>query len=333
MSGSVELVAVRRGGVVEEVHRGTIVISDSLGQHILGRTNWRVPLRSTAKPFQIVPLLERGGIEAFGLESADIALMVGSHNGERAHTEKVLSLLHRAGFEEKDLNCGVHPAYFLDLEQDILRTYPNGPKPIHNNCSGKHAGMLLLCALEGFDSHSYWDAEHPVQQLVRHAVVSFLDVDLEHSEEVLDGCGVPSLCVCLENLAIGYRRLAIAMKHEPETPIGKVGAAMLQNPFMLAGTHRADTEIMRWCSVVVKSGTSGVFGAAIPEKELGIAVKIESGSEDASESVIIEVLSQLGLLDKSASQALEEYRRIIVNTWTGIPAGLYEPVFRLELNL
>ena len=90
--------------------------------------------------------------------------------------------------------------------------------------------MLLLCALEELDSHRYWHSAHPVQELVRQAVVSLLEVDLEHSIEVLDGCGVPTLCVFLENLALGYQHLAEAIKHEQESPLGTVGTAMLQNP-------------------------------------------------------------------------------------------------------
>lgn len=330
MNKSIELVAVKRGKVIEEIHRGTIVITSSNGERqVFGRKDWIVPLRSTAKPFQILPLLERGGAEVFGIDPADIAIMASSHNGERAHVQRVVNILRKAGFQDQDLNCGTHPAYYPDIAKDIVAEYRDGPRPFHNNCSGKHAGMLLLCALEGLDKTEYWDVSHPIQRLIREAVCRSINTRPNDHTQVLDGCGVPSLCARLESLAEGYKNLSVAIQSEPESPLGRVGTAMMSHPFMVAGTHRADTEIMKTCPVVAKSGTSGVFGVAVPNEGIGIAIKVESGSEDASESVVIEVLRQLGVLNLEASEALDAYCHIPIKTWTGINAGIYEPIFRL----
>lgn len=327
---SVELVRVTRGDATEEVHRGSIVLlQDGEVVGLVGHSDCVAPARSTAKPFQILPLLEGGGREKFRLQLDDIAVMVSSHNGEPSHVQQVRSLLLRGEFSEVDLQCGVHPPYYSWVTRSIYQSNDLGPQPIHNNCSGKHAGMLLLCALEGFGTANYWRVEHPAQQLILQAVARSTEVSVAEMTIALDGCGVPTYCMSIRSLALAYQKLALEVKRNNGSALSTVGNSMLAHPFMVAGTDRVETELMQLKPIIAKSGSSGVFCLAVPELEMGIAIKMESGSEDASECVAVAVLAQLGILNESSLGALSKYIHIPVRTWTGFESGRYEPIFDL----
>lgn len=324
----IDLVRVTRGNVTEEIHRGSVaVVQDGKIVYSLGQSNLVTPVRSAAKPFQILPLLEDGGLDQFNLGLDDIAVMVSSHNGEPLHVRQVRSLLSRGGSQESDLKCGIHPPYY----SWIVNSYKDSKwSAVNNNCSGKHAGMLLLCTLKGFGVDGYWKTEHPVQQLVLERTARCMGLTPSEMEIALDGCGVPTSCAPLWALATAYHQLAIELESNSQSALCMVGAAMLAHPFLVAGTERVDTELMRLGLIVAKSSSSGVFALALLGLGMGIAIKVESGSEDASECVAVAVLEQLGILSDSDIEALDEYRYPPVKTWTGVMCGRLEPVFDLR---
>jgi len=333
MHRSIELARATRGGITEEIHRGSVVVVQG-GKTVfcIGDPSVVIPMRSTAKPFQIVPLLESGGIDRFALELNDIATMVSSHNGETVHIEQVRSLLARGGFTEVDLKCGVQPPYFTWITDQIYRESGCGPLPVHNNCSGKHVGMLLLCVLMHCEREGYWKIEHPIQQLILQTVTSCLRLTPSSIHLALDGCGVPTFCAPLEKVALAYESLGVQSQAKTESALHLVGQAMLTYPHYVAGTGRLDTEIMLLRPIIAKSGSSGVFAIAVPERSLGIAIKIESGSEEASECVAMAILEQLGILGDLELERLHQFRRIPRMTWTEAQCGYWEPIFRLELH-
>src|SRR5436853_5767866 len=139
------LVEVTRGDRVESTHRGCVAISDAQGNVLLALGDVGRPLypRSSVKPIQALPLVESGAADRFGLGDEEIALACASHSGQPMHTSRVAAWLERLGLDENDLACGPHPARYEPVWEEMIR---RGEKPtrVHNNCSGKHTGVLTV---------------------------------------------------------------------------------------------------------------------------------------------------------------------------------------------
>src|SRR6185436_8552123 len=152
-----------RGAHVESFHTGSIAVVDSRGRLLAfaGDPALRTFLRSAAKPFQAIPLLEYGGIDEYDLAPEEIALTCGSHGGEAIHVSTAAAMLRKGEFDESDLLCGAHLPYDERAASD-LRASGEEPSPLHNNCSGKHAGMLLATRVMDIPSSRYIDATHPL---------------------------------------------------------------------------------------------------------------------------------------------------------------------------
>ncbi len=324
------LIHVIRGKTIEEVHRGSIAVSLN-GRTIasLGDVNSITIMRSTAKPFQILPLIEGNGISKFNLTQSDISVMVSSHNGENRHIERIKNILSRNGIDGSELFCGIHMPYSIHALQEIMQANLALPTPFHNNCSGKHAGMLLTCLLKKFELKNYWNIAHPLQKIILNVIANILDCHVSEIYVSLDGCGVPTFGIPLYKLAIAYEKLATSVSANDNSHLALIGGAMMFDPFMLAGTERIETEVMNKYKYILKSGSSGVFTMALPDKKIGIALKMESGSEDASEVVAINILYQMGLISESDDVYLK-YGHKETFTCTNFRSGSYEPVFSLK---
>lgn len=325
-SEPVPLVDVIRSGTVECRHRGSVAVCEN-GRLVetLGNAATVTPMRSTAKPFQILGLIDQGGRERFNLSYTDMAVMVSSHNGEPQHVDAVRNILSKAGFDESALACGIHSAYFPWITDLIYRETGHGVRPIHNNCSGKHAGMLLFCRLLDVPTHGYWRLEHDVQQKILSNVAGAVGIAPTSLSIGVDGCGVPTYNVTLEQLATAYCKLALASSEE--SALGVVYQSMSQAPFMVAGTDRLDTDLMKSESLVAKVGSDGIFCIALPSRQLGIAIKMESGSEEAAGCVTVELLRQFGCLSADSINVLDKYLHRPIETCTGQVVGHYETIF------
>ena len=275
------LVAVRRGPVLESVHRGRFVFCDPAGNVTdgAGDPDAYVYARSSAKPFQALPLVLSGAADAFNLSDEELAVACSSHNAEERHLGAVRSILKKAGLTEDDLQSGAH-APMYGPEADKLARTGGEPGPIHGNCSGKHAGMLAVCAHEGWDTGGYRNPEHPIQRRILEILVEVCGL---REDEVLvagDDCGVPAFAFPLKNLATGFARLATGegMPEDVARAAERLGDAMRAHPFMVAGTGRFDTEVMGRTDLVCKSGAEAVFGAGSREGVSPAAPCSASGS-------------------------------------------------------
>lgn len=290
--------AVWRGALIESIHRGRYAVRDARGEEIdsLGDTEEYVCLRSSAKPFQALPLVFSGAADAFGLTREEIAVACASHNAEPRHLAAVRSILRKAGLSEEDLHSGAHPPIHA-LSAARLARSGEEPRPIHGNCSGKHAGMLAVCAHAGWDPAGYRDPEGPLQKLVRRTIAKLCGLEPEAVRLAGDGCGVPVFALPLGNLALGFARLAADSEDFPEDlaeAVHRIRDAMRRYPFMVAGTGRFDTELMKVTDLIVKSGAEGVFAAASPEG-WGLALKISDGASRAVAPAVVAVLGKRGV--------------------------------------
>ncbi|MFP4125090.1 MAG: asparaginase [Alphaproteobacteria bacterium] len=280
-------VEVWRGSVVESRHRVAVAVAATGGRVIARVGDAEVPVfpRSAIKPIQAVPLVETGAADAFELSDAELALACASHSGEPVHTERVAAWLARLDLAERDLECGAHAP--LDREAArALRGAGRSPTPVHNNCSGKHTGMLTTAVHLGEPTAGYLAPDHPVQRRLRAVFEEFAGTVLD--EPGVDGCGVPSWPLPLD-------RLAVAMANMVERPAaGRLFAAMRAHPELVAGTGRLDTALMRARpDLVAKGGAEGVHVAVLPEPHLAVAVKAEDGAARAGDVALLAVLERL----------------------------------------
>jgi L-asparaginase II len=326
---------VLRGGRIESVHRARVAVCDERGRRVAGcgDPDSAIYLRSAAKPFQVLPLLEAGGIAAYRLGSDEIGVMCASHGGEPGHLRVVSRLLARGGFTARDLTCGAH----LPMHEPTARALiARGRRPtaLHNNCSGKHAGLLLACRLLGLPPSGYERAEHPLQIRIRARLAEFTAVAAASIGTAVDGCGLPVFFLPLAGLATAYARLA-AKALPGEGPSQRaarraVWRAFCESPWMIAGTGRYTTEFLeagegRW---IGKEGAEGVYAVAIrpgPDgRALGVAWKIEDGSIRARDAVGLSVLAALGALPAAARRRLAPHVSPPIHNAVGAVVGAIE---------
>ncbi|WP_026381637.1 asparaginase [Afifella pfennigii] len=292
------LVEVTRGAVVESRHRGAFAVLDARGDILAAAGDIESPVfpRSAVKAIQALPLVESGGAAAFGYGGAELALAQASHGGEPAHVALAKSMLKRAGLDEAALLCGAQLPSHAPAAEALLRRGEE-PGPLHNNCSGKHAGMLAVCAHLGFDPAGYVEPDHPVQRLVRQALEDVTGAGHVEALCGIDGCSIPTYAVPLEALAAGFARLATGAGLSPAraAAASAVLAAAAEHPWHVAGTGRFCTGAMQalGAGALVKTGAEGVFCAALPQAGLGIALKIDDGASRASEAAMAEILARL----------------------------------------
>lgn len=270
--------------IIECCHRGLIAVTDGEANTIfsVGDVTLPVHIRSTAKPFQLMPLLEE---EQGKLDKKDLALLMSSHSGDRMHTERVAEILHNFGFTKDDLRCGIHVPYSLQAQLELLNQHAL-PNTLHNNCSGKHTAMLLLCKKLGKDYGSYEMFSHHVQEKIRNSLGLFSGEDPATLPHGIDGCSMPSYCVPLHSLALAYARLSYWQDYGDKPYLKELWEGATEYPEFVAGVGRYDTELMQAAKgqIFCKTGADGMQALAIKAdaqfpKGLGIAIKIVDGDQ------------------------------------------------------
>lgn len=295
------LIEVTRGPAVECRHRGAVAVADSGGAVIAAWGDVEAPVfpRSAVKPLQAIALVETGAAERFGLGSRELALACASHIGQERHTAAVTAWLERLGLGPADLECGPHMPIDRDTAADMVRS-GTGPGREHNNCSGKHAGILTTVRHMGEPTAGYRLPDHPAQGRLRDLLGALSGADLETAPCGIDGCGIPTYAVPLSGLARAAARFARpdGLGAAREGACRSLAAAMRAHPYLVRGDGGFDTNILARAtgSFIVKTGAEGVYLAADPERGLGIAVKIDDGASRASQAALTFVLRHLGII-------------------------------------
>jgi L-asparaginase II len=331
------LIEVIRGAAVESRHRGAFVIVDGAGAIVAaaGDPEMAIYPRSAAKPLQALPLIETGAAARFNLTNREIALACASHRGEALHTRAVEAWLTRIGLDSSALECGAH----LPLNADAAKSVICGDTPltpVHNNCSGKHAGFLSACAACGEPTRGYIEAGHPAQRRVTAALSEMMDLDLPKAPMARDGCGIPVYLVPLKNLALGMARLVDSAKlpKARAEAAAMILEAMAKEPFYVNGTGGFTTEVMKTApgTVRVKGGAEAVYAAALPKLGLGIALKIDDGAMRAAECATAHILRGLGCFDGGQEQILSRFLHPRIMTVAGMEAGAIRPTPWLDCS-
>ncbi|WP_299427779.1 asparaginase [uncultured Meiothermus sp.] len=321
-----------RGGLIENRHKVSLAIVDPTGRLLAysGNPHLWAHLRSSAKPFQALALYRSGAIERFGITPAEVALTCASHDGMEQHVAIAGNYLRKIGLDASYLACGAHLP-FDPASRKALQQAGQPATVLHNNCSGKHTGMVAAALAMGADPRGYEQPEHPVQQLNLQTLR-----DLSSFNQIsygVDGCSVPTFVLPLASAARMFALLARpeAAPFEYREGLGAVFRAMRQHPDLVAGPQSIDTVLMQTLpGLVSKRGADGYYGMALRDTrwgEIGIALKVESGSNEAREPMVVRLLEELGLL--SPEVALE-WRRPLIRNVRRLEVGYLEA--RLELS-
>jgi len=324
------VVEVMRGARVESRHRGAGAVVDADGAVALtfGEIDEPVFPRSAVKALQSLPLVESGAADALRLSEAEIALACASHSGALAHVQTAAAMLAKAGIDVASLACGAHWPLGEDASRALSRAGET-PSPLHNNCSGKHAGFLCLACASGWETKGYEQAAHPVQRAAKAAIEDVTGAALGEDVCATDGCSIPTYAVPLRALAFGFARLATGVSLSPSRAAAakRILAAAAANPAMIAGEGRFDTEVMRLfgARVFVKTGAEGVYCAALPELGLGLAVKADDGATRAAQAIIATLIGRFLPIDEDGRARLEPFAVPVLRNWNGIAVGSLRP--------
>ncbi len=319
------LVEVTRGPLVESRHRGAVAVSDAEGHAIFALGDRAAPVfpRSAVKALQALPLIEQGTAERFGLSHEELALACASHSGEPAHVAGVTRMLAKAGLAPSDLRCGAHWPIAQAAAAAVARS--GAPSPLHNNCSGKHAGFLCVACALGVDHHDYWRPEHPVQRLVRSVLEDFTGAALSEACCAIDGCSVPTWAVPLHNLAQGFAKFGSGrgVSAERARAAARLRHACAKAPWFVAGTGRFCTDVLQVFGerLFVKTGAEGVYCAALPQQGLGIALKCDDGASRAAQAIMATVIARFLPLTASERAAIESLAQPVLRNWNGFEVG------------
>lgn len=317
------LAHVVRGEIVESVHLGHLVALGADGEPVLTLGDPDVTMwpRSSVKPFQAIAMVRHG----LDLPDHLMALASASHNGEPDHIAGALSILAHAGLDERALQNTPDLPWGSGAMRDWLAA-GQGPEQISQNCSGKHAAMLLTCVTAGWDTATYLQPDHPLQVAIRETIAEFTGVPI--TTETVDGCGAPLFSTTVTGLARGFGRLAAAPTAAPDSAEARVARAMHAFPQMVAGGQRPTTTLMRAVpGLVAKDGADGIFAAGLPDGRAA-AFKVLDGAERPLAPVLVAALDALGAfagedVDRSAVDSLRE--RAVLGA--GQPVGSIRPTF------
>ena len=329
----VPLIATIRGDQPENIFYGSVAVVLSNGRLLSSVGDMRTPMytRSALKPFQAMPLVA-GFADQYALSDADIAVLCASHNGEAAHSTRVASLLKRAGRSDSDLQCGIHVPYYY-TSNHLPPPEKGSYGSLQHNCSGKHAGMLMLANALGEPASTYTQRTHRVQEAIADSVAHFSGVASGKLVAGIDGCSVPNYAIPLPALAYAYSRLTRA---EPDEIYGnapmRIFQAMSQHAALVSGMGRNDLALNRagagdW---ITKLGADGVQAIASRSRQTAITVKIADGDLPMLMLIVVTVLEQMGWMTDTARHALKSYVPGPLRNVAGHEVGHTTAVFQMS---
>jgi L-asparaginase II len=347
------LFEVTRGEIVESVHYGSIAVVDSHGNLLASYGDPRAVafLRSSAKPFQVLPFVEGGGVEYFGFTPRELSIACASHEGSDLHVQTVEGMQRKINVDETALQCGVHMPGDVDAFKTLIVSNSQ-PTPNRNNCSGKHTAMLAYARMRDLPLENYLEVNHPIQQNILTSFAALSQLAVSEVKLGTDGCSAPNFAIPLYNAALAMARLCDPreLSAERASACRKITSSMTAYPEMVSAYGEFDEQLMRVGDgkIVCKRGAEGyqiigllsnVLGPDSPG--VGIALKVSDGdpsrtaldlthSPRVRPAVALEILRQLGALSAEQQQALSSFGPVkSIQNHRGIITGQARPVFAL----
>jgi len=294
---------VMRSGHVESFHVGFGIVCEPDGKIIqhFGEETYPTYVRSSAKPLQAAAVIRSGAADHFKLTDAELAVICSSHNAEPVHVQSIRSILDKIEVDESAFDCGAHPPIDRESAAGLIRQGTE-PTAVHNNCSGKHSGMLAVAQHLGAGPADYINPEHPAQKLIHDIVCEYTDE--EQVFRGLDGCSAPVFFLPIQKLALAFARIAQQDTEEKK----RIFRVMNENPYLVAGRKRFDTDLMTQFPdiLISKGGGEAILGLGINtgDRVLGIALKVLDGNHRGVGPMALKILDECGLMDDDKFEKL-----------------------------
>jgi len=297
---------VKRGRNIESRHEVYALAIDEDGKIIFstGNPNYSTCIRSSLKPFQASAAILEGATESAGFTNKEIALMCASHNGEEIHVKTARGMVDKLELNVSHLECGYHPPYDVDARKMAREI---GFTPFHNNCSGKHSGMLSLAIKLRAKTKNYVSYNHPVQQAIFEQLKRLTGKN--NFSYGIDGCSAPTPFLTLKEIAKLFQVFGLGKFVELTTTYN----AMAKHPYLIGGKDRFDTDFNTAMNGrgITKVGGEAIRGMVIKTEKygvVGIAQKILDGNQRANETAIMTILDHLDLLQIAEKEKLQKYK-------------------------
>ncbi|RKF14268.1 asparaginase [Alginatibacterium sediminis] len=329
------LIEVYRNELVESRHRGAFCVVDQHSNVVLkaGDIEQKVYPRSGVKIIQALPLVTSGAADYFGFTDQELALICSSHGAESEHIEILASIFDKIDVDPKALECGIHWPMFEAAGRELARQGLHADAR-HNNCSGKHAGLLAMAKYSKHPLQGYSQLSHPLQQIIRRQFEDLAQLNLSHAPVGIDGCSIPTWAMPLRSIAEMMQKFSEPSRMNDK----KLGAAMARlshatrhHPHMVAGTQRYCSVMMGAFAedIFVKIGAEGIFCAFVRSQKLGIAVKSDDGAFRGAEAILSGILNKLGAIDeRTLKQAgCEDLLQPVIRNHKQIEVGHVEVCF------
>jgi L-asparaginase II len=291
------LVELTRGSLVESRHAGALAVARADGRIVASIGDIAAPVfpRSAIKPLQAMAFAGSGALERFDFATSELAIACGSHSGTARHVSLVAAMLARAGLTPTALGCGAHEPMDGRAARELVRA-GGSVTPLHHNCSGKHAGMLVTAAHRGEAIEGYWRPDHPVQLRIWRDLEELTHCRLGADVCAIDGCSVPNWAIPLGAMAAAFARFATGegLTSERASLCRRLMEACWAEPELVAGPGRLDTLAMTRLGgeVLIKSGAEGVYCGALPGRGIGFALKLDDGAKRAAEAVAVALIAR-----------------------------------------
>ena len=317
---------IKRGEKIESTHTAFAVAVDEAGEIIysIGNPNYTTCIRSSLKPFQACAGISSGAFSNYKLTNKEIALTCSSHSAEHIHTKTAQGILNKINLKIDSFECGKHPAYHQKTRHEMIKS--SAPySAIHNNCSGKHSGMLCLTKFFNYNLEGYINKEHPTQRYILNTVSTYSKI--KNPYYGIDGCSVPTPFFKLKTIAKMYQKIG----NKNDYNMCKIYNAMRMNPHLIAGEGRFDTRFIQALKGrgIAKGGGEAIQGITIKTKNhgvIGIAVKILDGAHRVRSSAIMKFLTHFKLLEKQEVEELSDFITPPILNHNKIKTGYIESV-------
>ncbi len=291
------LIETTRNKIIETQHFGFVLVVNKIENIFFSKgdsENGNFWLRSAAKPLQASVIIQTGAFDKFNFTLKELAVCCASHTGSDEHTNTVKSILNKIGLEENDLQCGIHEPLDTETKNSLIRNNI-APSQLHNNCSGKHAGMLASCVTNNWDIKNYLDFEHPLQKQIIKSVAEFCNFNENKINMGRDGCSAPVHALPYSKMGIGFINLFLNKNYEV------IKQAFQQNPYLIGGHGRLDSELIKASSgrLICKTAAGGLCITVNLETKQALIVKILDADMTARSIVVINALKHLNWLSEN----------------------------------
>jgi len=318
-------VLVNRNGFCESSHQVDVAVCSADGEVVLGLGNIESIIfpRSAMKPLQAIALVEllQSSVEILQLTDAEVALICSSHNGEMLHIDAVRVLLNKFDIDIDGLICGAHWSMHQETMVAQVRSL-EVPHQVHNNCSGKHAGMMILSKLLNNKTRGYEKLTCDAQQRILGTLELMTGVDLTQYTTGIDGCGAPVYSAPLGNWARAFALFAGGgeLTDQRNAACQRIRKSIASHPLHIAGKDRSCSAVNAAYgeAITVKVGAEGVYSAAFHELGLGAMIKVRDGNKRGAEVALGAVIQALGY---EMHESLAGFFEPTLRNWAGEVVG------------